>query len=351
MANKEKSLVDFEGPKKLPSETVAEYLLQIWGLVPPDYISEISTILDEYEDFGYTPTIQDIEKWSEEQRASLTSGVDSAFLNQLASDGENPATERTRSALKSFVDGNLSRKELVEFLLTEIADDDGLIDYINSTSMGDNWHAARIQSAIYRVNKLSASFIDSLHDPVSHLIAATIKIYEGLQAGFFDSTTIPNREDFEVLLENVQTAHTSHKQISEFYLKIGFLYRDHWWISNHQQAAIKYYELAEKRIAGSKRGANKTAEKSRALRNGCLELVAIAYAERKTAFICADVKVMADTIMEIALRERPMDYVSSPGKNLRFEWFLETLEGFRADGQLGKAIKAAILKEQGLGTT
>lgn len=125
-------------------------------------------------------------------------------------------------------------------------------------------------------------------------------------------------------------------------VKIGFLYRDAWWKFNHEEAAQKYYAQAKSREEGAHKGAKATAEKAAALRSDCLKYVATAYDEKGAAFLGANLSVKAQTISEIALRDRPGDFVGPQGKPLSHKWFLETLESFEADSQLGEAIESAV---------
>ena len=96
---------------------------------------------------------------------------------------------------------------------------------------------------------------------------------------------------------------------------------------------MSYYTDSQKRKVGSQKGAKATADKAAALRNACLDLARLAYEEKGMEFVVANVAIQATTIMEIARRERPSHFVGPQRKPLSHKWFVETLEGFRADGQ------------------
>lgn len=121
-------------------------------------------------------------------------------------------------------------------------------------------------------------------------------------------------------------------------VKIGFLYRDAWWKENHEAAALNFYAQAEARKKGSPKGGDSTAEKYNALKNDCLNYFETAFQEKGVAFLGAPITVVAQSIREIALRERPIDFVGPKGKPLSERWFLETLEDFQANGEFGPKI-------------
>lgn len=121
-------------------------------------------------------------------------------------------------------------------------------------------------------------------------------------------------------------------------VKIGFLYRDAWWKENHEEAALNFYAQVEARKKGSPRGGDATAEKFSALKKLCLSFFEDAYEEKGVAFLGAPIGVVSQTIREIALREKPSDFIGPQGKPLSQRWFLETLEDFQANGEFGPEI-------------
>jgi len=123
---------------------------------------------------------------------------------------------------------------------------------------------------------------------------------------------------------------------------MGFLRRDAWWKFNHEQAAMSYYEQAERLKKQSTKGANSTARRWSELREACLGFFPKAYFEKGAAFLGAPPNVVAETIREIALRERPNDFVGPKNEPLKLRWFIETIENFQADGRLGAAIENAM---------
>ncbi len=127
-------------------------------------------------------------------------------------------------------------------------------------------------------------------------------------------------------------------------VKIGFLYRDAWWKANHEEAALGYYAQAEARKKGSPKGGDATAQKFARLKRDCLGYFEQAFREKGAVFVGAPLNIVAHTICEIALRERPNDFVGPSGSPLSEQWFFETLEDLRAEGEFGPAILAATQK-------
>lgn len=129
--------------------------------------------------------------------------------------------------------------------------------------------------------------------------------------------------------------------------KVGFLYRDAWWKFNHEQAAISYYSQADRLRTQSQKGADSTARRYAQLKDDCLSLFSVAYAENGIKFVGAPLNVVAETIRKIALRDRPEDFVNPKGEPLSLRWFTEALEGFQAEGKFGPAFAEAMNKANG----
>lgn len=121
-------------------------------------------------------------------------------------------------------------------------------------------------------------------------------------------------------------------------VKIGFLYREAWWKEKHEQAALNYYSQIEARKKGSPLGGVSTAKKYQKLKDDLLGYFPQAFKEKGAAFIGAPIKVVGATIREMALRDRPNDFVGPGGEPLSERWFIETFEDFQASGKLGPAI-------------
>jgi|GEM_PF-3282185 len=126
----------------------------------------------------------------------------------------------------------------------------------------------------------------------------------------------------------------------ELGMKAGFLYRDAWWKFNHEQAAIAYYEQVDARQRGSSKGGDANASRYERLRQDCLAYIPQAYLEHGSVVVAGRADKIAKIIRDIALRERPDDFVGPQGKPLAPKWFIETIEDFQSNGELGQAIEA-----------
>jgi len=153
------------------------------------------------------------------------------------------------------------------------------------------WHAAHI----YRFGEEIISSVDEYLKERKE-----IEILAGNVDDFYVST-----------IENERKAERRSPIITilDWGVKVGFLYRDAWWKFNHEEAAVKYYEHVENRKKGASKGARATSQKYKELKNDCLSYVSRAYKEKGAAFLGAKLKIKAQTIMELALEERPNDFI------------------------------------------
>ncbi len=126
---------------------------------------------------------------------------------------------------------------------------------------------------------------------------------------------------------------------------IGWLHRDRWWMERHGEAAAKYYDRATLLAEAQEKGAGSTREKYSRLKSDCLGFYRQAFEERGFAFVGAPISVVAETIREIALRERGTEYVGPGGQPLSLKWFQETLEDFQADGRHARALQDALTRK------
>lgn len=117
---------------------------------------------------------------------------------------------------------------------------------------------------------------------------------------------------------------------------IGFLYRDAWWLIEHGEAAAEYYKRVDgwnAQQAGRKVGSDTTRNKSEIQKEKSRELVAQAFEERGFKFACATDEVQAETIRDIALKTRPVEFEFQSGKLLSPQWFKERIEGMKSTGE------------------
>ncbi len=337
MSKRRKSVVKHNGPKRSAHETVVDAIFSEIVLNRSDgETDEIDheTILDGYEDYGYTDTISDAKKWVSEKGESFfertfPSGSDAEREKNL----EKQLIELDQK-ITSYHEGKTSEKE-VKAAISNMFQHIGRSPFWNMYPMDEDWHTARMESAIFQINKLSDQFRSVLRRPSDVFYGIAVLLLRGQNLESLDE---PRANSNDAINEAVRL----HDEMAELYFKLGFLYRDTWWIENHEDAAAGYYEQTKKRKDGSKKGAKTTANKAAALRADCLGFVAAAYEEKGMDFIVAKTSIQATTIMGIAQRERPSDFVGPHGKPLSHKWFVETLEGFGADGRLGETIKAVI---------
>lgn len=275
-----------------------------------------------FSDGGYSPTFTDAQHWSvdvladsELERVEEFSDLD--LITEIFCRFVIPSREGKLSLLAAK---KMAVKKVKDFYAgsdTELMFDE--------PPRNQEWYAAHI----YRMGE---EFEQSLEDYLADRVE--LEKLAGNVDDFFVSENESERmvERREALISSLNTG-----------VKIGFLFRDAWWKRNHEGAATKYYQHVKQQKSGSRKGGVTTANKAAARRDYCLKYVAIAYRKKGFAFFGADIKIKAATIREIALSDRPTYFSSPQGGPLSHQWFLSVLEGFQADGQLGKAIESAVI--------
>ena len=279
-----------------------------------------------FSDRGYTPNIIEAQHWSVEvlnasgigrmERLADCHLITEIFCNCFApyDTGELSLSEAKAKGVKMAED--FFSGTVIELMFEKSPE--------NST-----WFAAHI----YR-----------LCEEVEETIESNIKERKKLDdfIGSVDEYYRSNNKD-----ERMSERRSPFVSLVNTGVKIGFLYRDAWWKDNHEEAAMNYYSLVKARRKGSPRGGDSTAEKYDNLKRDCLGYFEKAYEEKGVAFLGAPVAVVAKTIREIALRERPHDFIGPKGNPLSERWFLETLEAFQANGEFGPEIEKITKKALG----
>lgn len=123
---------------------------------------------------------------------------------------------------------------------------------------------------------------------------------------------------------------------------VGYLWREFEVLMKQETELAAFEEEANRKKDGSKKGGKTTTDKYVALRADCLGYVATAYKLKGSSFLSYSIEAQAEVICEIALGERPDEFIGPNGNPLSLRWFTNALEDFRADGQLGKAIEEAV---------
>lgn len=345
---KYKGLVDFKEPKKAKSLIFAEAFFEE-GACQDELISAVfsDTILEVYDDSNYTPSLEDVRNNTEDARMEFHQQVRSQFDTHIVKVGLEGAKlwETMDELLDRHHKGATSKADTI----LELANLFGFLDatsFWHGGSVREHWHSAQIESALYQIGGLQCDFADKVWNQSiemfnlnGELLLAQIAkpIPEGPASG-----EIKKYAQTQIKIANEITA--IKNQLVEYALKIGFLYRDNWWLEHHGEAAAEYYQRVEglkAQQSGRKIGAKKTQDKALALREACKILIEKAAKEKGLAFACASPEIKAQTIRDIAERDNKADFEFKAGKLLSLKWFREKIEDFSASGEFVQIIEAA----------
>ena len=102
---------------------------------------------------------------------------------------------------------------------------------------GDNSRVSLLQ-----IYKNSSATVDIFYGLLQGIIAKRVEMLERFQSGDLGDL---NLADFERQIalrnETVQSALRTQEENTSLAIKIGFMYRDAWWLEKHGDAALKGY--------------------------------------------------------------------------------------------------------------
>jgi len=257
-------------PEQRPSVEHAKWLLRDL-LGKKDVSAEnVRTILDQYDDQIYTPKIEEIFAWAQQRAQAFVSDLDEEIskLTTISDDLEHPISKAFISALERY-----SSKEIDEdSLILEVAEIWRWMDnspFWVGTAADRHWHVAKIQSASLQISAHNKIAIDGLYDLLQEFIAQQTTWAEQLQSG---QVLIPRIEDLEgmadIVRKKVESVLNAQSEVTSYAVKLGFLFRDAWWIENHTGAMIRGY-LAQQTAQNAGRGGGKTSSEARLRRIRC----------------------------------------------------------------------------------
>ncbi len=263
MSDSRKGLVDFQEPTERPSIAFAKELLENWKSGNEPSAGAPKNILNEYEDSGYAPGLSEIYDWVSRETEVMREAMDADILTPFALGKD--FDQKLSTANDAIGRDKVDDSEMVQIL----ADLFSCLDrspFWRGMPLGDYWHAANAQSAQLLIGEKTCMIIDVIYDLVSSLLREQGRWAEGLLSGDigkinFDELT-KEREQFS---ERVKKATSALSEIAELAAKVGFLYRDSWWLDTHGDAALKGYiakETSTKAGAGGSK-ASKTAQTAR----------------------------------------------------------------------------------------
>jgi hypothetical protein len=257
-------------PDKRPSVELAKWLLRDLLGAKDVSAENVRTILDEYDDQSYTPTLEEIIEWAQQNTQAFASDLDEEIskFTTIIEDAEHPISKAFISALERYSSNEIDEDSLI----LEVAEIWRWIDsspFWAGTAADRHWHVAKIQSAELQISAHSKIAIDGLYDLLGELIAQQTTWAEQLQSG---QVLIPRIEDLEGMVDighkKVESVLKAQSEVTSYAVKLGFLFRDAWWIENHTGATIRGY-LAQQTAQNAGVGGGKTSSEARLRRIKC----------------------------------------------------------------------------------
>lgn len=333
-----KDLLKIGPPGYRPSIELAKALLT--DGMPEDSESFLAlSILGKYADHGYTPTLAEVELWVKERdglfHAEMSREVGERFSG--LKDDMSPIMMAFQSALDQYSDGKLD----MDGLILEIAKPWAWMDdspFWSGTAADDHWHLAKIKSATHRLLELRITTIDGLFDIQAEVMGPFISLLEGLQSG---KSLIASSPDFEQLLKRTKTkieiVEDAQEQMISYGIKVGFLFRDAWWIEKHGEVTIHGY-LAQQTLEKAGEGGAKRSSGDRRQR---IRYFLVAHAEliaRNPILRQDPQEEVAFRALKLAIKKNPAAFNRGRSKKVAVDYW----EYIKSDTELFEEYKNAV---------
>jgi hypothetical protein len=125
------------------------------------------------------------------------------------------------------------------------------------------WHAARVAREAYRIYNYQSEVVDAVLAVPLAKLTHSIQQLERLQAG---QEVQDNKDgtfaELDQAIDGMQELLNRTPQIVDAGLRMGFLYRDAWWIENHGEVTVKGY-LSKMRSAKAGESGGRKSNKMR----------------------------------------------------------------------------------------
>jgi hypothetical protein len=334
-----KDILQLDQPEYRPSIEFAKAFLdgqafnegRVWLGVP--------TILDRYFDQDYTTNLEEIDDWINERSGTFMIELERVideFTSELSNEA-SPLMEALQSSLNRNLSGEIDRDTLV----LEIAELWAWMDSspLWSGSAADrHWHIAKMQSAKLRLSEANIVAIDAVYDLQSTVISEQTAFVEQLQSG---ATKTPSLEELTKFIDRsnaiIKKLRHAQNQISSYSLKLGFLFRDAWWIENHGDVTIRGYlaqqTLEKAGVGGGKHSSGKRLQRIQYFLETHAELIG-----RNPALRADPPDELAYRALKLAIKKYPEAFTEGRSKRSAVEYW----EYLRSDELLWGKYKNAL---------
>lgn len=329
------NLVTFNGPELPPSKQMANAILGNLLTDQKALVGEPENILNRYNDFDYSPTQREIETWIKDDTQK---SIEEFHSGDKKNDGQSEAFIEGLSAsfntlLDNYSNGHVSEEELVETTSQLFSWMDSS-PFWGGSPLDPYWHATQAQSALLQIGNRSVEIIDTLYDVFSLYITTTMDLVSQTseeQIAMEDEIIQNITSELESTQKKISAAIRKNKEIVQLAMKIGFMYRDSWWLNKHGDAAIRGYIA---KATATKAGRGGTLASSKARRNRILKFLEV-HAE----LIRHNPALRIDTDSEVAVRaikiarkEYPEDFKRGFSKKSAIDYW----EYIKSDKELWK---------------
>ncbi|WP_054009144.1 hypothetical protein [Cypionkella psychrotolerans] len=336
MTDPKERLVDFKIPAEPPSRLLAKTIIENLSKNLEPLSGGFRNILDGYDDLGYTPNLAQIERWALRDADAMVQSL--AWLYRDGGDA-SVGIDFTEILIKIRGDNNPNTEEYVNSLAEIFSWMDNPF-YRGGTPLDAYWHSVQANSALFQVAHRCGKIVDTLYGLLAFANDCRIDGAKQFAEGFIEDPNIFARS-FEGKQEAIKSALLELSEVTDFAVKIGFLFRDAWWLEEHSEAALKGYLAKETaRKAGSSGGA--ASNKARAKRIDAFLTVHAMMMSRNHALADDSPKELAIRALKLAKKHDPGLFSKSTTNKTAIEYW----EYIRSDAGLWKKYKEKIKEFQ-----
>lgn len=267
MAFKLIDLLQFYSPKSRPSIVMAKRTLEGFLSEEQTELAEPDSILNGYNDGGYVASFEEIEEWVSRNTAEAAEHLTGQALEieEALSDANGELAKEQVKAAERFLANEIDEDAFIEEIATLWAwmDDS---PFWSGSPDHPFWHVMKAQAALLDVGRSKCASIDARADIRKILIAFEVQRAQALLAG---KAEVPKLEVLDAKLaiveEKLSATEKSENDLIQSAIRLGFLFRDAWWIREHADISLKGY-LAKRTEARAGKGGGARASEDKAAR-------------------------------------------------------------------------------------
>lgn len=218
------------------------------------------TFLESYFDEGYTPNFAEIQRWAQERSEDaanqMSVSVQDKFLE--LTNPSSPQFKALDATLEQLFNEEIDSDEAIRTLsaLWTWMDDSSIW---GGTPVDSHWHTTKINAALLKLSQVNMTVIDAATDNLQEVL--------GLHTFWIESVGIahpqtPKIEHVEEVIERskarLRKAKHAREELTEYCVKLGFLFRDAWWIENHGRMTIRGYLAQQTALRAGEGGAKQS---------------------------------------------------------------------------------------------